>query len=530
MTEDRPVVDDRYALLTRVGRGATGEVFKALDLTNRDIVAVKLVDLEDAEDDVADIQREITVLAQCASPFVTKYLASTLVPGTSKLAIVMEYMAGGSARHVVDESAAESENGGGLGEGEISFITRDVLRALAYLHDEGKIHREVKAANVLLTADAEARLADFGVSGQMTHTLGARRKTFTGTPFWMAPEVIQGGEGYDEKADIWSLGITCYELALGAAPHSDLHPMRVLFVIPKQDPPRLPEDGRFSADFRDFVAKCLQKDAKARPSAEELLDHPFVQLFDDKAIAMLKGRVDKHVALTESEANANDPAAALAQPKINRTKGTPSWDFGDDSLGRQFSQQQAAQQTERAQTHNAEVASDHGGSSIYQSMGGTIRMANPSDHTDDDTIDSIASMGTGTMGTVSSRGTHKARYKLDEVLDHAVVHAPLMRTLIGPALESLDPNDDPNAQAAVDDAIEALGKLEVALPGSLNQTVLSVMRTISTTKNETLRALKTRANGYFGGDADESATTSTGGRSVVANYLLHRWQADVNRA
>ena len=529
MTEDRPVVDDRYALLTRVGRGATGEVFKALDLTNRDIVAVKLVDLEDAEDDVADIQREITVLAQCASPFVTKYLASTLVPGTSKLAIVMEYMAGGSARHVVDESAAESENGGGLGEGEISFITRDVLRALAYLHDEGKIHRDVKAANVLLTADAEARLADFGVSGQMTHTLGARRKTFTGTPFWMAPEVIQGGEGYDEKADIWSLGITCYELALGAAPHSDLHPMRVLFVIPKQDPPRLPEDGRFSADFRDFVAKCLQKDAKARPSAEELLDHPFVQLFDDKAIAMLKGRVDKHVALTESEANANDPAAALAQPKINRTKGTPSWDFGDDSLGRQFSQQ-AAQQTERAQTHNAEVASDHGGSSIYQSMGGTIRMANPSDHTDDDTIDSIASMGTGTMGTVSSRGTHKARYKLDEVLDHAVVHAPLMRTLIGPALESLDPNDDPNAQAAVDDAIEALGKLEVALPGSLNQTVLSVMRTISTTKNETLRALKTRANGYFGGDADESATTSTGGRSVVANYLLHRWQAYVNRA
>ena len=326
------------------------------------------------------------------------------------------------------------------------------------------------------------------------------------------------------------MGITCYELALGAAPHSDLHPMRVLFVIPKQDPPRLPEDGRFSADFRDFVAKCLQKDAKARPSAEELLDHPFVQLFDDKAIATLKGRVDKHVALTESEANANDPAAALAQSKINRTKGTPSWDFGDDSLGRQFSQQQAAQQTERAQTHNAEVASDHGGSSIYQSMGGTIRMANPSDHTDDDTIDSIASMGTGTMGTVSSRGTHKARYKLDEVLDHAVVHAPLMRTLIGPALESLDPNDDPNAQAAVDDAIEALGKLEVALPGSLNQTVLSVMRTISTTKNETLRALKTRANGYFGGDADESATTSTGGRSVVANYLLHRWQADVNRA
>jgi serine/threonine-protein kinase 24/25/MST4 len=208
MTDPSPsssmIIDDKYALLARVGRGATGEVYKARDVQSNEIVAVKLVDLEDAEDDVADIQREITLLAQCSSPYVTRYMSSTLVPGTSKLAIVMEYMAGGSARHALNEIESTSTNddehspgvkGKGVSEGEIAYIMRDVLRALEYLHHEGKIHRDIKAANVLLTEKAEARLADFGVSGQMTHTLGARRKTFTGTPFWMAPEVIQGSEG-----------------------------------------------------------------------------------------------------------------------------------------------------------------------------------------------------------------------------------------------------------------------------------------------------------------------------------------------
>ena len=530
MSADPPVlIDNRYELLVRVGRGATGEVYKARDvaLARRNaFVAVKLVDLEDAEDEVADIQREIGILAQCASPYVTKYLGSALVEGTSKLAIVMEYMAGGSARHLVDEAGGRESGerrGFGLDEGEISFITRDVLRALEYLHAEGKIHRDVKAANVLLTAEAEARLADFGVSGQMTHTLGARRKTFTGTPFWMAPEVIQGGEGYDEKADIWSLGITCYELATGSAPHADLHPMRVLFVIPKQDAPRLPEDGAFSDEFRDFVARCLHKDAASRPSAAELLEHPFVTRFDGDAVDKLKSRVDRHIMLTEGSVDKASPAGALQQKSANRSASAPVWDFGDDSLGRKFSNPESSP--------HADVRSEHDGSapSVYQSMGGTIRMANPpsiSANTDD--VDSLASMGTATIGTVSSHGATHQRDKLDELLDHTI-HAPLMRSLISPAFESIETKNDESAETALKRAIDALERLEVAAPGSLTRMVQSLIRELARGEDESLRNLKAHAKRYFGGTREETIQGSpAGGRSVIANYLLHRWSAEAS--
>ena len=542
MSDADVLVDGRYRLLTRVGRGATGEVYRAIDVTkdvttglnqNQDSnahVAVKLVDLEDAEDEVADIQREIGILAQCASPYVTKYLGSALLRGTSKLAIVMEYMAGGSARHLVEEIEHSGDSSSkGLGEGEISFITRDVLRALEYLHAEGKIHRDVKAANVLLTASAEARLADFGVSGQMTHTLGARRKTFTGTPFWMAPEVIQGGEGYDEKADIWSLGITCYELATGSAPHSDLHPMRVLFVIPKEDPPSLPPDGDFSDDFRDFVSQCLRKDPLERPSAEELLKHPFVARFDVAAIQTLQARVDKHIALTDDEEGAHDSASALAQKEANTSSSAPAWDFGDDSLGRKFTPPEAAVVLAAA---NAEVRSEHGGSapSVYQSMGGTIRMAEPpslSDrHTEDGVSDDLVSMDAATFGTTSSHSAHQ-RDKLDALLENTL-HTPLMRSLIGPALETIQTRDDEDAHAALQRAIEALDELEIVVPGSLMTLVQSIVRELARSDDESLRTLKSRARSYFGATRGDSVNgLSTGGRSVVANYLIARWQRDV---
>ena len=528
-TEPRVLIDNRYELLVRVGRGATGEVYKARDIaqTRRDaFVAVKLVDLEDAEDEVADIQREIGILAQCASPYVTKYLGSALVQGTSKLAIVMEYMAGGSARHLVDEAAEAAMGDGrgkGLDEGEISFITRDVLRALEYLHAEGKIHRDVKAANVLLTAEAEARLADFGVSGQMTHTLGARRKTFTGTPFWMAPEVIQGGDGYDEKADIWSLGITCYELATGSAPHADLHPMRVLFVIPKEEAPRLPDDGAFSDLFRDFVAQCLHKDAASRPSAAELLEHPFVTQFDGNAVDKLKTRVDKHIILTEGSINNASPSDALQQKETSAS--APVWDFGDDSLGRKFSNRELSTQ--------ADVRSEHDGSapSVYQSMGGTIRMANPpsiSTHTDD--VDSLASMENATIGTMSSHGattTHQ-HDKLDELLDQSI-HVPLMQSLISPAFEAIETKNDETADTALKCVIDALERLEVASPGSLTRMVQSLIRELARGDDESLRYLKAHARRYFGGTTEETNQgLPAGGRSVIANYLLHRWSAEAS--
>ncbi|KAL1628507.1 hypothetical protein SLS56_005852 [Neofusicoccum ribis] len=254
---------DNYQVLEELGSGSFGVVYKAIEKSTGDIVAIKHIDLEGSDDDIREIQQEIALLSTCASPFVTQYKTS-FVRGV-KLWIVMEYLGGGSCLDLMKP--------GPFSEAHTAVICRELLLGLDYLHQSGKIHRDIKAANVLLSQSGKVKIADFGVAAQLTN-IKSQRMTFVGTPYWMAPEVIQE-MGYDFKADIWSLGITAMELAKGEPPHAETHPMKVLFHIPKAPAPRL--EGEYTKEYKDFVASCLIKDPDRRPTAKELLKHKWIQ-------------------------------------------------------------------------------------------------------------------------------------------------------------------------------------------------------------------------------------------------------------
>eukprot|EP00002_Diphylleia_rotans_P019565 TRINITY_DN377_c0_g1_i5.p1 TRINITY_DN377_c0_g1~~TRINITY_DN377_c0_g1_i5.p1 ORF type:complete len:458 (+),score=86.54 TRINITY_DN377_c0_g1_i5:452-1825(+) len=202
----------------------------------------------------------------------------------------MEYCGGGSITDVCQISERP------LTEDQISLICRETLKGLDYLHKQHKLHRDVKGGNILLTEKGEVKLADFGVAAQIANTW-AKRNTFVGTPYWMAPEVILENK-YDGKADVWSLGITAIEMAEGVPPLADIHPMRVLFKIPQDPPPKLKEREKWSDAFHDFLAKCLVKDPATRPTAEAMLNHAFLKCKKDKAI--LAELVDECSQIIES--------------------------------------------------------------------------------------------------------------------------------------------------------------------------------------------------------------------------------------
>ena len=261
-SEDK--INDDYQLLDKLGEGSYGSVFKALCIKTGQIVAVKRVE---TTGELESLKREISIMEKCHSDYIVRYYGSTFQENV--LWLIMEYCAAGSVLDLIRITKKQ------LNELEIASILFYTLKGLQYLHENKKIHRDIKAGNILLDANGNAKLADFGVSTELLHTW-ADKDTFIGSPFWMSPEVINKSK-YNKKTDIWSLGITAIELAEGEPPYSHIHPIRAMFAIRTHPPKELTIPQKWSPEFNDFVSKCLNIDPKSRPNAKELLQHPFIE-------------------------------------------------------------------------------------------------------------------------------------------------------------------------------------------------------------------------------------------------------------
>lgn len=231
-------------------------------------MAIKVLNLDTIEDEVKDVQQEITLLSQLTQAHVqnvTRYQGSFLQG--SKLWIIMDYCSGGSINTLLKAGTFEEKYS--------AVIIREVLVALQYIHKEGIIHRDIKAANILVTKEGRVQLCDFGVAARLT-TAELRRTSMIGTPYWMAPEVIQEGAAYNQKADIWSLGVTLYEMTTGFPPFSEQDPKRAVYLIPRSKPARL-EGTQYSAALKEVVARCLDEQPEERATAEDLSRTRFIK-------------------------------------------------------------------------------------------------------------------------------------------------------------------------------------------------------------------------------------------------------------
>jgi serine/threonine protein kinase len=272
----------KYELLHELGKGSYGSVYKARDLRTSEMVAIKVISLSEGEEGYEEIRGEIEMLQQCSHPNVVRYLGS--YQGEEYLWIVMEYCGGGSVADLMNVTDEPLE------EFQIAYICREALKGLSYLHSIFKVHRDIKGGNILLTEQGEVKLGDFGVAAQLTRTM-SKRNTFIGTPHWMAPEVIQESR-YDGKVDVWALGVSAIEMAEGLPPRSTVHPMRVLFMISIEPAPMLEDKEKWSLIFHDFIAKCLTKEPRLRPTAGEMLKHKFIEKCKTGASTMLP-KLDK---------------------------------------------------------------------------------------------------------------------------------------------------------------------------------------------------------------------------------------------
>lgn len=316
---------DEYSIVRKLGRGSFGHVYEAVHMPTRHVVAIKQIALESSDadneshmQDLEEIQREIASLAQCQDcDRVTRYFGSFVKKYT--LWVIMELMDGGSCLSLL-------KRGGPLPDEVTAVIAREIVLGLHYLHTQGIMHRDIKAANVLLTRTGQVKLADFGVAAQLIHR-ESQRNTLVGSPYWMAPEVIRQSM-YDGRADIWSLGITIMELATGHPPLSEYHPMRAMFLIPKATPPRL-DTSKHNPGLVRFLDRCLVLKPHDRATAHQLQADPWIKGSGSTELV-------RHVIEERGVPRQTDTSVSLNDSSLLDTSILSEWDFNmsaQDVLG-----------------------------------------------------------------------------------------------------------------------------------------------------------------------------------------------------